>query len=68
MYEDTAGHRMSLVMRPMATDLRVPIAQWDRKDVNASSWIDKGLGYAILGQVPNSELDRMARQISGKQG
>jgi anti-sigma factor RsiW len=68
MYEDTTGHRMSLVMRPMATDLRVPIAQWDRKDVNASSWIDKGLGYAILGQVPNSELDRMARQISGKQG
>jgi anti-sigma factor RsiW len=68
MYEDTAGHRMSLVMRPMATDLRVPIAQWDRKDVNASAWIDKGLGYAILGQVPNSELDRMARQISGKQG
>jgi anti-sigma factor RsiW len=68
MYEDTNGHRMSLVMRPMATDLRVPIAQWDRNDVNACSWIDKGLGYAILGPVPNDELDRMARQISGKQG
>lgn len=68
MYEDVDGHRMSLVMRPMATDLRVPIAQWDRNDVNACSWIDKGLGYAILGPVPNDELDRMAHQISGKQG
>ncbi len=68
MYEDADGHRMSLVMRPMAADLRVPIAQWDRNDVNASSWIDKGLGYAILGPVPNDELVRMARQISGTQG
>jgi anti-sigma factor RsiW len=68
MYEDTTGQRMSLVMRPMAADLRVPIAQWDRNDVNACAWIDKGLGYAILGPVTNDELDRMARQISGKQG
>jgi anti-sigma factor RsiW len=68
MYEDANGHRMSLVMRPMAADLRVPVAQWDRNDVNACSWIDKGLGYALLGPIPNAELDRMARQISGKQG
>jgi hypothetical protein len=52
----------------MAADLRVPIAQWDRSDVNACAWIDKGLGYAILGSAPNAKLDRMARQISGKQG
>ena len=48
MYEDTNGHRMSLVMRPMAATCG-PIAQWDRNDVNACAWIDKGLGYAILG-------------------
>jgi anti-sigma factor RsiW len=68
MYEDAGGHRMSLLMRPMATDLHVPVAQWDGNDLNACSWIDKGIGYAILGPVPYGELERMARDVGTKQG
>jgi anti-sigma factor RsiW len=59
---------MSLLMRPMARDLHVPIARWDRDDLNACSWIEKGMGYAILGPAPNAELERMARDISTKKG
>jgi anti-sigma factor RsiW len=64
MYEDAGGNRMSLLMRPMAPNLHVPMAQWDRDNVNACSWIDKGLGYAILGPVSDTELKRMAREIN----
>jgi anti-sigma factor RsiW len=68
VYEDSDGNRISLLMRPMAADLHVPIAQWDRNDVNACSWIDKGMGYAILGPVPTGDLERMARDIGTKKG
>ncbi len=68
VYEDGDGNRMSLLMRPMAADLHVPIAQWDRNDLNACSWIDKGMGYAILGPVPDNDLERMAREIGAKKG
>jgi anti-sigma factor RsiW len=68
VYEDGDGNRVSLLMRPMATDLHVPIAQWDRNHVNACSWIDRGMGYAILGPVPDADLERMAREISAKKG
>jgi anti-sigma factor RsiW len=68
IYEASDGNRMSLLMRPMAADLHVPIAQWDRNDVNACSWIERGIGYAILGPVPDAELERMAREISVERG
>jgi len=68
MYEDARGKRMSLLMRPMSADLHVPIVDWDRNEVNACSWIDKGIGYALLGAVPDDELDRIARQIGGPRG
>lgn len=68
IYENGNSNRMSLLMRPMTTDLQVPITDWDRGDVNACSWIGKGMGYALLGAVPDEQLDRIARHISTLQG
>jgi anti-sigma factor RsiW len=67
MYENHQGNRMSLLMRPMAPEFHVPIVDWDRGQINACAWIDKGMGYALLGAVPDDQLDRIARQISGQQ-
>ena len=66
VYEDSGGNRISLLMRPMAPDLRVPPVDWDHSRLNACSWIDKGLGYALLGAMPDDEIDRIARRISGQ--
>jgi anti-sigma factor RsiW len=68
MYEDEHGNRLSLTMRPVAADLHAPIVDWDRNEVNACSWIDKGIGYALLGAVPDDKLDAIARQIAGQRG
>jgi anti-sigma factor RsiW len=66
VYEDSHGKRVSLLMRPMAPELRVPMVDWDHEQFNACSWIDKGMGYALLGTLPDEQIDRIARQIGGQ--
>ena len=68
MYEDHQGARISLLMRPMAQDLHVPIVDWGRGDVSGCAWIEKGMGFALLGAVSDDQLDRIARQISEQRG
>lgn len=68
VYQDSDGNRMSLLMRPMSPDLRVPMVDWDHNQLNACSWIDAGMGYALLGAVPDDKIDRIARRLSGQPG
>jgi anti-sigma factor RsiW len=66
MYEDSSGNRISLVMRPMAPEFHVAREDSARDDVNLSSWIAGGMGYAVLGKASDAELDRIARQIGSQ--
>lgn len=55
MYEDNAGHRLTVYVRATAGDdtrFRFVSSQ----GVSAFSWIDQGLGFAIVGAVDRSRL------------
>jgi anti-sigma factor RsiW len=60
LYEDSHGHRLSLVMRPMSPDLHAPTSDMREGSVNGCAWIANGLGYAVVAALPDAELDRVA--------
>ena len=67
MYENAGHQRLSVVMRPMSRDLRAQrevIAQ--KSAVNGCAWIAGGMGYAVVGNLPESDLDRAAQRISSE--
>jgi len=63
MYEDRGGRRLSVMAVPMAPDLHAAQFDMSQNAANGCGWIDKGLGYAIVGTLPDSDLERAADQI-----
>ena len=63
MYEDSNGHRLSIVLRPMAPDMRAPRFDFAEGPTNLCGWIDNGLGYAVVANLPDEVLDRITTQI-----
>jgi anti-sigma factor RsiW len=63
MYENAQGQRLSLVLRPMARDLRAARADMREGAVNGCAWIADGIGYAVVASVPDDELDLVADQV-----
>ena len=41
----------------------VPIQHVDFAHVDGCAWIDKGIGYTVVGKLPPSELRRIAEQV-----
>ena len=68
MYQDARGDRLSLLLRPMARDLRAPRSDVSQGPLKGSAWIDNGLGYAVVAALPNSELDRVADTVRSESG
>lgn len=68
MYDDSQGKRLSLLLRPMAPDLHAPQAEINRGAVNGCAWIAKGMGYAVVALIPDSEIDRVADHIRTELG
>ena len=63
MYEDAQGRRLSLVLRPMASDLHAARTDMSASGVNGCAWIAGGLGYAVVAALPDEELDRVANRV-----
>jgi anti-sigma factor RsiW len=64
VYENQAGVRLSVLMRPMAPDLHATRTDMRRGDVSLCAWIAKGMGYAVTATLPGSELDQASRTIA----
>jgi anti-sigma factor RsiW len=64
VYENAAGTRLSVLMRPMAPDLRATRTEMRRGDVNLCAWITKGMGYAVTAALPDRDLDQASRTIA----
>lgn len=64
VYEDASGTRLSVLMRPMALDLRATRTEMRRGDVNLCAWIAKGMGYAVTAALPDRDLDQASRTIA----
>jgi len=65
MYANDAGMRISLVLRPMAAGLAAPQTDIVDGQVRGCAWIEKGMGYAVVAALPDSELDRVAAEVRG---
>lgn len=68
MYDDAAGNRLSLLLRPMANELWAPWTNINRAGLGSCIWIDKGMGYALVAAMPDIELDRVAKQVQSDLG
>ncbi|MBV9249279.1 MAG: anti-sigma factor [Acetobacteraceae bacterium] len=67
MYEDEQGKRLTVVLRPMARDLRSDPTEMNQGSVNASAWIRNGMGYAVVLNTPDGNIDRIANRIRTEQ-
>ncbi len=63
VYDTADGNRLSVLMRPMAPELRAARADMAAGPVNGCAWIENGIGYAVVAAAPDATLDRIADQI-----
>ena len=64
MYEDSAGARLTVFVLPLGTATSMPFQHVDFAHVDGCAWIDKGIGYTVVGPLPPAELRRLAEQVS----
>jgi len=67
MYEGPKNERLSVIVRPMAPNLYASQTDLAQGTINGSSWIDDGLGFAVVAELPEGELDRIAGLIQAEQ-
>jgi anti-sigma factor RsiW len=68
MYDDAHGHRLSVLLRPMAPALLAPDTMMRRDGVNGRAWISNGMGVAVVAAMPESDIARLATQIGADLG
>jgi anti-sigma factor RsiW len=61
MYQDTAGHRVTLYIRRDVRDGRdTAFRHAVENGVEVFYWIDRDLGYALSGQIGHADMQRLA--------
>jgi anti-sigma factor RsiW len=63
MYDDTARHRISVLLRPMMPALQAAGAPIQQNGVNGRAWIANGLGVAVVATMPVTDIAPLAAQI-----
>lgn len=69
MYDGPNGVRLTVFVLPLHSAPEMPIQHIDFAQVDGCAWIDKSVGYTVVGKLPPPELRRLAevvrRQLSG---
>ncbi len=63
MYQNEAGVRLTVFVRPDPAARDTPLAPVDAKPVGGAAWIERGVGYTVVAPVPTEELRRIAEQV-----
>jgi anti-sigma factor RsiW len=63
MYDDKQGVRLTVFVLPLSAARSMPIQHVDFAHVDGCAWIDKGVGYTVVGRLPPAELRRLAEQV-----
>jgi anti-sigma factor RsiW len=69
MYSNAQGVRLTVFVLPLSSAQSAPIQHVDFAHVDGCAWIDKSVGYTVVGDLPPAELRRLAeivrRQFEG---
>jgi anti-sigma factor RsiW len=69
MYDGPDGVRLTIFVLPLHRAPEAPIQHIDFAHMNGCAWIDKSIGYTVVGKFPPTVLRRLAevvrRQFSG---
>jgi anti-sigma factor RsiW len=60
LYDDDRGTRLALLVRPMATEGNMPLAEHSEGPLSGFGWSDQGLGYSLVASAPASDLQPLA--------
>lgn len=63
MYDDKQGVRLTVFVLPLSGAENSPMQHVESAKVEGVAWIDKGIGYTVVGKLPQVELQRLAEQV-----
>jgi anti-sigma factor RsiW len=63
MYDDKQGVRLTVFVLPLNGAENSPMQHVESAKVDGVAWIDKGIGYTVVGKLPQPELQRLADQV-----
>ena len=63
MYDDKQGVRLTVFVLPLSGAENSPMQHVESAKVDGVAWIDKGIGYTVVGKLPQVELQRLAEQV-----
>jgi len=68
MYDDPQGVRLTVFVLPLSEAATMPIQHVDFAHVDGCAWIDKSVGYTVVGKLPPPELRRIAELVRKQLG
>jgi anti-sigma factor RsiW len=63
MYQNAAGLRLTVFVRPVASAKPVPMSRVQAEQLGGCAWIQHGVGYSVISDMPEDALDRIAIQV-----
>jgi anti-sigma factor RsiW len=63
MYQNEAGVRLTVFVRPGSSAPNAPIVPVDGKPMGGCAWIEKGVGFTVVAPIPAEELHRVATEV-----
>ena len=63
MYQNEAGVRLTIFVRPGSSAPNAPIVPVDGKPMGGCAWIEKGVGFTVVAPIPAEELHHLATEV-----
>ena len=63
MYVNARGVRVTVFVLPLSSAAAAPMRNVDVAGLNSCVWIDKGIGYTVVGDLPYKTLWQLAEQV-----
>jgi anti-sigma factor RsiW len=68
MYDGPDNVRLTVFVLPLSAAKNMPLQHVDFAHVDGCAWIEKGIGYTVVGRLPPAELWRIAELVRRQYG
>ena len=62
LYDDDHGTRLAMLVRPMAVERDMPLAEHSHGSLSGFAWADQGLGYSLVASTSAGALQPLAAE------